>query len=264
MNTKAPMLRSLCLLAILAALIAPRAAAADKDIVETALAAGNFKTLATALTKAELVDALRGDGPFTVFAPTDEAFAKLPSDTLASLLDPANRAKLTSILTYHVVAGAVSSTDALAAKNAETLQGAGVTIALKGGRLNINDSVVIANDIKCSNGVIHVIDTVLLPPEPKGRKVIGVYVDHASAALRAQLQLPKSSGLVVTRLVDDGNAKKVGVKQYDVIRTINGRPATQKALDTAKEERGFGGLVDLTLVRQGKPIHIQVPVGVAN
>ncbi len=264
MNTNAPMLRTLSLLAIVAALLAPRAVAADKDIVETALAAGNFKTLATALTEAELVETLRGDGPFTVFAPTDEAFAKIPRETLASLLEPANRAKLTSILTYHVVAGSVSSTDALAAKNAKTLQGSGVSIALRDGRLRINDSLVIANDIECSNGVIHVIDTVLLPPEPKGRKVIGVYVDHASSVVRAQLELPQSTGLVITRLVDNGNAKKAGIKRYDVIRTINGRPATQETLDTAKEERGFGGLVDLTVVRQGKPLHIQVPVGVAN
>lgn len=254
---------SLLLATLLVALASARAAAAsENDIIETALGAGNFKTLATALTKADLVDALRGDGPFTVFAPTDEAFAKLPKATITSLLAPANRDKLKAVLTYHVVAGNVSSADALAARSARTLQGDAVNIALRDGRLRINDSIVIANDIRCSNGVIHVIDTVLLPPQPQGRKVVGIFIDHADAALRSQLHLTDSSGLVITKLVKGGNAEKAGIKKYDVIRTIDGQPATQKALDRAKEKRGFGGLIEMTIVRGGKDIEVKVPVGV--
>ena len=257
---------STLLAALFLSLVATTASATSnsKTIVETALAAGNFKTLATALTEAHLVETLQGDGPFTVFAPTDEAFAKLPKDTVTSLLKPENRKKLQAILTYHVIAGKVGSTDALAARSAKTLQGDSVKIRLNDGRLRINDSNVIANDIECSNGVIHVIDTVLLPPQPEGRKVIGVYTSHPSATLRSQLQLAKASGLVITSLVKGGNAQKAGLRPYDVIREIDGKPATTKTLNAAKEARGFGGQVDLTVVRGGKNIHLQVEVGVAN
>ncbi len=134
-----------------------------KDIVETAVAAGSFNTLAAALKAAGLVGALKGDGPFTVFAPTDEAFAKLPKGTIESLLKPENKEKLAGILKYHVVKGRVYASDAIAAKSASTLGGSEVTIRLRGGAVNVNDSKVIAADIDASNGVVHVIDTVLLP-----------------------------------------------------------------------------------------------------
>jgi Fasciclin domain/SOUL heme-binding protein len=130
------------------------------DLVDTAVAAGQFQTLATALTKAGLVSALRGEGPFTVFAPTDLAFAKLPEGTLASLLLPENRAKLREILTYHVVPGRVLSTDLMSTAQAKTLSGASVAFGLRVGKAN-----VIRADIECKNGVIHVIDEVLLPPD---------------------------------------------------------------------------------------------------
>lgn len=138
--------------------------AADKDIVDTAVAAGEFKTLAAALTAAGLVDTLKGPGPFTVFAPTDAAFAKLPAGTLDSLLKPENKAKLTAILTYHVVAGKVMAADVVKLKEAKTVNGAMIAVKVDGGNVMINNAKVTTADIKASNGVIHVIDTVLLPP----------------------------------------------------------------------------------------------------
>jgi transforming growth factor-beta-induced protein len=134
-----------------------------KDIVDTAVADGRFKTLATALTAAGLVDTLKGKGPFTVFAPTDEAFAKLPAGTLTALL--ADKAKLTAILTYHVVSGRVMAGDVVKLTTANTVNGKPVTIKVDGGKVYINNAQVIITDILTSNGVIHVIDTVILPPQ---------------------------------------------------------------------------------------------------
>jgi transforming growth factor-beta-induced protein len=136
----------------------------DKNIVETAIAAGSFKTLAAALTAADLVDTLQGEGPFTVFAPTDAAFAKLPKGTVESLLKPENKDKLTAILTYHVIAGRVYSDQAVKAGKAKTLQGESIRIAVKGGKAMINDAGLAKTDIDATNGVIHVIDSVLMPP----------------------------------------------------------------------------------------------------
>lgn len=131
------------------------------DLVDTAVAAGSFTTLATALQAAGLVDTLKGPGPFTVFAPTDEAFAKLPPGTLDALLnDPS---KLQAVLTYHVVPGRVTAADVAGLTSAETVQGARVAIDTQAG-VRVNDAHVTQTDIQASNGVIHVIDTVLLPP----------------------------------------------------------------------------------------------------
>ena len=137
---------------------------ADKDLVDTAVAAGRFKTLAAALDAAGLVNTLKGRGPFTVFAPTDAAFAKLPKGTVGSLLQPKNKGKLKAILTYHVVAGEVMSGDVVKLKRAKTVNGKTVKIKVRGGTMMINNATVSTIDIAASNGVIHVIDTVLLPP----------------------------------------------------------------------------------------------------
>jgi uncharacterized surface protein with fasciclin (FAS1) repeats len=134
-----------------------------KDIVDTAVSAGSFKTLTTALAAAGLVETLKGKGPFTVFAPTDEAFAKLPAGTVESLLKPANKQKLTSILTYHVVAGNVKAADVVKLSSAMTLNGQSVTIKTVGGKVLINGATVVKADIAATNGTIHVIDTVLMP-----------------------------------------------------------------------------------------------------
>jgi transforming growth factor-beta-induced protein len=137
---------------------------AKMDIVDTAVNAGSFKTLAAALKTAGLVDTLKGAGPFTVFAPTDEAFAKLPAGTVETLLKPENKAKLAGILKYHVVAGNVKAADVVKLKSAKTVQGQAVAIDTTDG-VKVNDAKVVKADIECDNGVIHVIDTVLLPKE---------------------------------------------------------------------------------------------------
>ena len=139
------------------------AAAAPADIVDTAVAAGDFTTLAAALEAAGLVETLKGEGPYTVFAPTDEAFAALPAGTVDDLLLPENKDELTDILTYHVVEGNVLSTDLSDGQTATTLQGGDVTIGVMDGTVTVNGATVTAADIEASNGTIHVIDAVLLP-----------------------------------------------------------------------------------------------------
>ena len=145
----------------------PRAAATDdaakKDIVDTAVAAGKFNTLAAALKAGGLVDTLKGDGPFTVFAPTDEAFAKLPAGTLDDLLKPENKKKLVSILTYHVVPAKALAKDVGGMKSAPTVNGKDLKLKVDDGKVMVNDATVTTADIVTSNGVIHVIDAVLLP-----------------------------------------------------------------------------------------------------
>src|SRR6185503_2335479 len=139
--------------------------AAQKDIVETAVNAGQFKTLAAALCAAKLVTTLKGSGPFTVFAPTDAAFAKLPAGTVENLLKPENKDQLVAILNYHVVPGRVMAADVVKLKEAKTVNGKMLDIETKGEAVMINDAKVTATDIGASNGVIHVIDTVILPPQ---------------------------------------------------------------------------------------------------
>lgn len=149
------------ILAVLLGATGIQARAADKDIVDTAVAAGSFHTLAAALQAAGLVDTLKGSGPFTVFAPTDDAFNKLPAGTVESLLKPENREKLRAILTYHVVAGELTAAEVMKLSSIKTLNGQSVTISTNDGM--VNNAKVVKADIHASNGVIHVIDTVLLP-----------------------------------------------------------------------------------------------------
>jgi len=135
------------------------------DIVDTAVAAGSFKTLVAAVKAAGLVETLKSAGPFTVFAPTDEAFAKLPAGTLEMLLKPENKAKLAGILTYHLVAGKVMAADVVKVKSAKSVQGGDIKVKVAGGTVMLNGaSKVVKTDIVTDNGVIHVIDTVIMPP----------------------------------------------------------------------------------------------------
>lgn len=161
-----PVKAAIAAMAVALAIGGPAAHAADKpmDVVDTAVAAGQFKTLAAALGAAGLVETLKGPGPFTVFAPTDAAFAKLPAGTVEGLLKPENKSKLTAILTYHVVPGKVMAADVVKLNKAGTVNGAALTVKLDGSNVMINDAKVTATDIAASNGVIHVIDTVLIPP----------------------------------------------------------------------------------------------------
>ena len=133
------------------------------NLVETAIAAGSFNTLVAAVKAAGLVETLSGPGPFTVFAPTDEAFAKLPAETLTDLLKPENKQKLTNILTYHVVSGRVTAADVSKITEADTVNGQKIKVNATSG-VKINDATVTTADVEASNGVIHIIDSVLLPP----------------------------------------------------------------------------------------------------
>ncbi len=153
------------ILSVIALAILTMAAAPAADIVDTAVSAGSFTTLVKAVQAAGLVDTLKGPGPFTVFAPTDEAFAKLPAGTIESLL--ANPEQLKKVLTYHVVAGKVMASDVVKLKEARTVQGSSAKIKVSGGAVMIDNARVIKTDIECDNGVIHVIDTVILPKEKK-------------------------------------------------------------------------------------------------
>jgi len=168
-------------------------AAAQATIVETAIAAGNFKTLVAAVQAAGLVETLNGKGPFTVFAPTDAAFAKLPAGTLEMLLKPENKAKLAAILTYHVVPGSVKAADVVKLKYAGTVNGQRVDIKVDGAKVTVDGAAVTATDIACSNGVIHVIDTVILP-------VDGTVVDVAvkNGSFNTLVAAIKAAGLVET------------------------------------------------------------------
>ena len=154
---------SLAFIAI-ASVVVPAQAQQTKDIVDTAVSAGSFTTLAKALTAADLVATLEGPGPFTVFAPTDEAFAKLPPGTLDNLLKPENRTMLRRLLTYHVVPGRVLAADVVKLSSAKAVSGDALPISVRGGIVMVDTARVVKTDIVASNGVIHVIDTVLLPP----------------------------------------------------------------------------------------------------
>jgi uncharacterized surface protein with fasciclin (FAS1) repeats len=148
-------------------LASPTQAQDAKDIVQTAVAAGSFKTLAKALQAADLVETLKGKGPYTVFAPTDEAFAKLPAETLNDLLKPENKKKLQRILTYHVVPGRVTSADVATLRTAKAVSGDTIDIKASGGTVMVDSARVVKTDVQASNGIIHVIDSVILPDDAK-------------------------------------------------------------------------------------------------
>lgn len=153
----------LCISSARAADSCPTSGKTSKDIVDTAVSAGSFKTLAAALGAGGLVETLKGQGPFTVFAPTDAAFAKLPKGTVEDLLKPENKSKLVQILTYHVVPGKVLASDVVKLSKAKTVEGSEVKIAVEEGKVKVDNANVVKTDIVASNGVIHVIDAVILP-----------------------------------------------------------------------------------------------------
>ena len=158
-------MRTLPGLVLAAALSIPAFAAEKKDIVDTAVEAGSFKTLAAALKAADLVEVLKGEGPFTVLAPTDDAFAKLPEGTVEALLKPENKEKLVAILKYHVIPGKALAADVvkLDGQGVKTVQGEEAKVAVRDGAVSIDNARVVKTDIEATNGVIHVIDSVLMP-----------------------------------------------------------------------------------------------------
>lgn len=172
---------------------APIVKTKSKDIVDTAVGAGAFKTLVAAVKAAGLVDTLKGEGPFTVFAPTDEAFAKLPEGTVAELLKPENKAKLQAILTYHVVAGKVKAADVVKLTGAVSVQGQQIDIVVKDGKVTVDGANVVKTDIECSNGVIHVIDSVILPAD---KDIVDTAV--ANGSFKTLVAAVTAAGLVDT------------------------------------------------------------------
>lgn len=165
--------------------------AAEKDIVTTAVEAGSFKTLAAALKAGGLVETLQGKGPFTVFAPTDEAFAKLPAGTVETLLKPENKSQLVSVLTYHVVSGKVAAAQVVKLNAAATVNGQRVNIKVEEGKVQVDQATVVKADINCSNGIIHVVDQVLLPSGDN----IPATADKAGT-FKTLLAAAKAAGLV--------------------------------------------------------------------
>lgn len=183
-----------------------------KDIVATAVEAGSFKTLATALQAAGLIETLQGKGPFTVFAPTDDAFSKLPQGTVESLLKPENKSQLIAVLTYHVVAGKVMAADVVKLSAAGTVNGQRVDIKVSGDDVQVDQARVVATDISCSNGVIHVVDQVLLPSTdniPATAKKAGQFKTLLAAAKAAGLveALSGDKPLTVFAPTDEAFAK---------------------------------------------------------
>ena len=239
----------------------------ERNIVQLAAEAGTFQTLLAAATAAGLADTLANDGPFTVFAPTDDAFAAVPEATLAALLRPENKEKLVEVLSYHVVRGKVSAVDAVKAGKAPSLSGSELTFGIQDGRLQVAGANVVANDLAAANGTVHVVDRVLVPPTgiepaPRGRLIIGVYTSRPSKALCEQLGIDRDGSLLITSLTGNGPAGKAGLTKYDVVVSINGKPASDAHLKEAKAEVGFGGTLDLVLYRKGKKLEKHVTVGI--
>jgi len=252
---------------VLGAVLANPLLAADKDIVDTAVGAGSFKTLAAALTAADLVGALKGPGPFTVFAPTDAAFAKLPAGTVESLVKPENKSLLTSILTYHVVSGSVMAGDVVKLTQVTTLNGQRVDIKVSDGSVSIDGAQVVTTDIACSNGVIHVIDAVLMPVSdniPAVATKAGKFSTLLAAAKAAGLvgalsgedaltvfaptdeafaKLP--AGTVAALLKPENKAKLVEILTYHVVK---GRVYSDQALAAKQATTLQGGTIDIAVV----------------
>ncbi len=249
------------------ALSATTSQAAEKDIVDTAVAAGSFNTLAAALQAADLVDALKGDGPFTVFAPTDEAFAKLPAGTVETLLKPENKAKLAAILTYHVVSGNVPASKVVGLTGATTLNGQRVDIKVDDGKVAVDSANVVTTDIKCSNGVIHVIDQVILPASddiPTTAVKAKTFTTLVAAAKAAGLvealsgegpltvfaptdeafaNLPE--GTIASLLKPENKAKLAAILKYHV---VPGRVYSPDAVAAGSAKTLQGGSVEIAVI----------------
>ena len=238
----------------------------EKNIVDTAVEAGKFKTLAAALGAAGLVDAVKGPGPFTVFAPSDEAFAKLPKGTVETLLKPENKEKLKAILTYHVVPGKVMAKDVLGVKGAKSLNGQRIDVKVDGGKVMVDGAQVVATDIACTNGVIHVIDSVILPSEdniPTVATKAGKFNTLLAAAKAAGLvdALSGDKALTVFAPTDDAFAKlpkdtvatllkpenKEKLKAILLFHVVEGRVYSEDALAAKSAATLQGSKVEITV-----------------
>lgn len=257
---------SALVLSIVTAVATSSAFAQSKDIVDTAVSAGSFKTLAAALQAADLVDALKSKGPFTVLAPTDEAFAKLPKGTVETLLKPENKQKLVDVLTYHVVKGNVPAEKVVKLSGAKSLNGQQIDIMVKDGKVSVDKANVVKTDIACSNGVIHVIDQVILPASddiPTTAVKAGTFKTLVAAAKAAGLvealsgkgpltvfaptddafaKLPE--GTVASLLKPENKSKLADILKYHV---VSGRVYSSDALSAGKAETLQGGSVKIAV-----------------
>lgn len=244
------------------------------DIVDTAVNAGSFKTLVTAVKSAGLVETLQSAGPFTVLAPTDEAFSKLPEGTIPSLLKPENKDKLTSILTYHVVPGAVMAEDVVKLSGAKTVNGQQVNIQVANGTVMIDGAKVVTTDIKCDNGIIHVIDAVILPADktiPETAKFAGKFNTLLAAVTEAGLaetlgtkgpftvfaptdaafeKLPE--GTVANLLKPENKEQLVNILKYHV---VSGRVYSEDALAAKSAETLLGKSISISADDQGAMVN---------
>jgi uncharacterized surface protein with fasciclin (FAS1) repeats len=251
-----------------------RAESNPKDIVDTAVGAGNFDTLVAAVKAAGLAQTLKQPGPFTVFAPTDEAFQDLPAGTVESLLKPENRDQLSAILTYHVVPGRVSARQAFGLDNAATVNGQRVSIARRDGKLSVGGASIVATDINCTNGVIHVIDRVLLPEQnriPASANQAGQFKTLLAAVSAAGLAevldgsgpftvfaptddafkaLPE--GTVETLLKPENKQKLVDILKYHV---VSGRVYAEQAAQASKASTLLGPVVETSVTADGLRIN---------
>jgi transforming growth factor-beta-induced protein len=266
-------LRSLGL-ALLCSVVSFANVRAEDDIVDTAVKAGSFKTLAAALGAADLVDALKGKGPFTVFAPTDEAFAKLPAGTVETLLKPENKGKLAAILTYHVVPGTVLAADVVKVKGAKSLNGQRIDVTVDGSNVSVDAAKVVKTDIKCSNGVIHVIDSVILPASDtipvvaENAKSFGTLLAAVKAAGLAEVlsgegpftvfaptdeafaKLPK--GTVESLLKPENKDKLISILKYHVVA---GRVYSEDAVAAKKAATLEGSNIEVSVGKDGAKIN---------
>lgn len=236
----------------------------SNNIVELAAQAGQFELLLTAATKAGLAESLIGEGPYTVLAPTDDAFNAL-GHQLEDLLLPENRDTLRRILSYHVIPGRVYADQALSANQAQTLAGPRVSFRFDTGRLKVNNARIISTDLEASNGVVHVITQVLLPPAPEpvnGRLLIGYMDELPSQVIAAQFGLDRQNSRVITSITQGSNAERDGLRKFDILVTANGMAATNDNVEIAKKQVGFGGYVEFDLIRDGKRQSLLVQVGV--
>ncbi|MEI6525655.1 MAG: fasciclin domain-containing protein [Planctomycetota bacterium] len=238
----------------------------DKNIVDTAVDAGKFKTLAAALGAAGLVDAVKGPGPFTVFAPSDEAFAKLPKGTVESLLKPENKEKLKAILTYHVVPGKFMAKDVVGIKGAKSLNGQRIDVKVVDGKVMVDGAQVVATDVACTNGVIHIIDSVILPSEDKIPAVAtkaGKFNTLLAAAKAAGLvdALSGDKALTVFAPTDEAFAKlpkdtvesllkpenKEKLKAILLYHVVDGRVYSEDALAAKSAATLQGGKIEISV-----------------
>ncbi len=233
------------------------ARSAELDIVDTAVSAKSFNTLVAAVKAAGLVETLKGDGPFTVFAPTDDAFAKLPKGTLESLLKPENKDQLTAILTYHVVPGKVLAKDVVTLDSAKTVNGAEVAIRANDKGVFVNDSQVVKTDILTSNGVIHVIDSVLLPPEKP--------MKAAEAARMLEHSVARG-----VRMFNAGHHGECAAIYMEAMQTLSSQPveglcgSTQRMMTTLAEKAGHERHATnrAWMLRRGiDAVHMQLTMG---